>query len=142
MTELKYPEWAREHLTPHLEVQTVSDPGTVELWVHPRQRIPFKPYLHGFELYGFLKEEGLLERSLSFGELKFLEANPHRIPVDWRTQGLNVYAWASVVRGDWGDQVPYLSCGIDPRCQTPQVFWVGIAFGGWGSSARAGLRAA
>lgn len=111
---LRYPDWVREHLTPELEATNLRDPGEVELWLDPRQRTG-NSYLTGHEVYEDLKKAGLLERSLSFGELKFLEKNPDRIPAEFR--GKWVCGWASVVRRAGGNlNVPCLNCNVGQPC--------------------------
>jgi len=95
---LEYPNWVKEHLTPELETKTTRDPGTVELWLDSRQRAGY-PYSTGHEVYDEIKSEGLLNRALSYGELKFYEQNPDKIPTEFKFKGAKICGWATVVRG-------------------------------------------
>lgn len=131
---LEYPDWVRKHMTPEFEATALRDPGKVELWLDPRQEA--SPYPTGHDVYGAIKEGGLLERSLSYGDLKFFEANPDKIPDDWRRRGLWVYAWASVVQSSDGHLlVPCLHCGAGQ----PWFRW-GWLGDGWDGYEPAGLR--
>jgi len=106
---LPYPSWVKEHLTPHLESPIVRDPGPVTTWLDFRQSGLKFP--DGHSIYTAVKRIGKLEISLSFGDLKFLEANPDKIPKDWLKKKLIVHAWASVVlRADGSRCVPGLVC--------------------------------
>ena len=132
--DLLYPEWVEERLTSHLEVTCPEDPGNVELWFHPAQETDTLP--KGEEVYERLTEEHLLERSLSFGHLKWLEAHPEEFPADWHERRLVVFGWASVVRNsDGGRCVPYLYCGDAQPCV--HWHWLGVR---WLARYTAGLR--
>lgn len=113
---LGYPDGVLEHLTPELEAPTVRNPGKVELWLDPRQTSGVSPTLH--EVYEAIKAEGLLERSLSLGELEWYEAHPDQIPPEFK--GKWIYGWASVVQISSGlFQVPALMCDF----KEPYVGW-------------------
>ncbi|MCR4274953.1 MAG: hypothetical protein NUW02_02810 [Candidatus Campbellbacteria bacterium] len=113
---LEYPNWVRKHLTPGLEAPTLRDPGETGIWLDLRQPTSNRPT--GHEVYAGLRAVDLLGRSLSFGDLKWYEANPNCIPADWR--GKVVYGWASVVRDDEDElHVPYMDCGV----KQPSVSW-------------------
>ena len=130
---LEYPSWVREHLTPELEATGLRNPGEVELWFDPRQKTG-NPYPTGHEVYTALKAANFLERSLSYGDLRFFEENPDQIPTEFR--GKWIYGWASVVRSvDGGLNVPYLICNVD----RPYVDWNWLVIQ-WSVREPAGLR--
>lgn len=131
-TKLQYPDWVAERLTPEHEVTELTNPGTVELWLDPRQKS--SPYPTGHEVYEAVKENNLLERSLSYGHLKWFEENRDQIPSEFR--GKLIYGWASVVHhSDGWLRVPYLYCFVD----RPFVDWYGLGYG-WDDHEPAGLR--
>ncbi|GMU73997.1 MAG: hypothetical protein AMXMBFR44_1960 [Candidatus Campbellbacteria bacterium] len=105
-----YPIWVCEHLTPQFEVRVLCNPGSIGLWPDPNQKIG-DPYPTGHEVYESVRANGFLEKSLSYGNLKFLERDPCHIPDDWRERRLKIHAWASVVLDRDGNRcVPYLHC--------------------------------
>jgi hypothetical protein len=108
-TDLVYPDWVAERLTPDLEVTKVTNPGEVKLWLDPRQESENKPTGHEvYEAHG-----DRLKKALSFGNLKWYEENPDQIPAEWREKNLMVYGWASVLRGACGHRfVPSLYCYV------------------------------
>lgn len=132
-TDLVYPKWVAERLTPHLEVTKVTNPGKVKLWLDPRQESENKPT--GHEVY---KAHGdRLKEALSFGNLKWYEESPDQIPVEWREKRLRVYGWASVVRlADGNRNVPYLPCSADRPC----VNWYSLDYR-WDAREPSGLLA-
>lgn len=130
--KLQYPDFVADRLTPKHEVTELTDPGEVELWLDPRQEK--SPYPTGHEVYGAMKSQKHLERSLSYGHLKWYEENRDRIPSEFK--GKLIYGWASVVRSssDWL-LVPCLYCRVDRPC----VHWFSLD-GRWGDHEPAGLR--
>ncbi len=119
-TELQYPSFVRERLTPDLEVTKVTDPGEVDLWLDPRQGSKNKPTGHEvYEAHG----DDRLKKALSLGHLKWFEENPDQIPAEWKGKALLVCGWASVGRDASGDcLVPYFHCFVDP----PRIYWYNL----------------
>jgi hypothetical protein len=129
---LEYPSWVRGHESPEHEAIELRNPGEVELWLDPRQQN--SPYPTGHEVHTTIKKEDLLERSLSFGDLKWYEENQDRIPAEFK--GKLVHGWASVVRSSDGSlRVPCLDCDVG----RPYVVWYNLVFG-WFGYEPAGLR--
>lgn len=120
-TEVEYPNWVEERLTPNLEVTSVTNPGEVELWLDPRQGFENKPTGHEvYEAHG-----DRLKKALSLGQLKFFEENPDKIPAEWKERRLLIYGWASVVRSiDGLRYVPDLDC----RGGRPCVCWYNLGY--------------
>ncbi len=130
--KLQYPDWVKERLTPEHEVTELADPGKVELWLNPHQSS--SPYLTGPKVYEAVKDNNFLERSLSYGHLKWYEENHNQIQAEF--QGKLIYGWASVVHGSGGVlSVPYLNCDVD----RPYVRWHGLGRR-WLDHELAGLR--
>lgn len=128
---LEYPSWVREHETPELESTELRNPGEVELWLDSRQEA--SPYPSGHEVYAAIKENDLLEQSLSFGDLKWYEENRGQIPSEFK--GKLIWGWASVVRRSDGFCVPCLDC----RDDRPYVGWCNLGRR-WRDGGPAGLR--
>lgn len=146
--EFQYPGWVIERLTPGLEATSLRDPGETRLWLDPQQTSSNKPT--GHEVYEAIKANGLLEKSLSFGDLKWYEANPDYIPTEWLGSPADspqrqVYGWASVVsalqsRTDLSlpapkPTVPFLHYYLD----VPHVDWNWLD-NKWNNNQFAGLR--
>lgn len=130
---LEYPNWVRKHLTPEFEATELRNPGEVEPWLDPHQES--SPLPTGHDVYEAVKEKGLLERSLSFGNLKWYEGNPNRIPPEFN--GKLIWGWASVAYHSVGFlHVPCLDC----IAVWPYVYWRRLGRRWWSSVEPAGLR--
>lgn len=132
---LLYSSWVKQHLTPKLEVATVCDPGKVEFWLDSRQNTDSFPTSDN--IYEAIKSsKGLLERSLSLGELMWYEDNPDKAPPNFK--GKWIFGWASVVQDDGGNHhVPFL----DGVSNSFSVVWYSIGSSLFSDNMFAGLRA-
>lgn len=120
------PDWVKERLTPEFETLAVCDPGKVEFWFHPSQ-LTGGPHPIGQEVYKMLKSEELLDRALSYGHLEWYEANPDKIPAEFR--GKRIYGWASTVRrNDDRLFVPHLCCDAHQPHARPYIHWTWLIF--------------
>jgi len=132
--DLVYPDWVRERLTPELEVTKITNPGEVELYFSPSQKLG---NLIGNQVHKDHEEKDLLKRALSFGHLKWYEENSDQIPDEWIKKGLWVYGMVSKVRHANGNRyVPYLDCDAGRPC----VCWCNLVCR-WGAHEPSGLLA-
>ncbi|MDQ5976918.1 MAG: hypothetical protein QG664_831 [Patescibacteria group bacterium] len=124
-----YPDWVRTVMHPELELTgpVEYDLGTVDLWLHYRQKNG--PSLAGYKPYEYLKENGMLKSCLSLRDGE--EIQKKGLPVFRKFfQGKTVPLWKSIVQARSGGlRVPYL-CEHDGmvvmRWDWPENYWIGF----------------
>jgi len=124
-----YPDWVRTVMHPELEPTgpVEYDLGTVDLWLHYRQKNG--PSLAGYKPYEYLKKKKLLEVCLSLRDGE--EIQKKGIAVFRKFfQGKTVPLWKSIVQARSGGlRVPYL-CEHDGmvvmRWDWPENYWIGF----------------
>jgi len=124
-----YPDWVETVM--HLELEPTGpveyDLGTVDLWLHYRQKNG--PSLAGYKPYEYLKKKKLLEVCLSLRDGE--EIQKKGIAVFRKFfQGKTVPLWKSIVQARSGGlRVPYL-CEHDGmvvmRWDWPENYWIGF----------------
>jgi len=107
---IEYPEWVDiDESSIESRLTEVINPGEFEIYQWDSQKTSND--LRGVEVREHIKEKGFLDKTFSYGNLKWFEYNQDQIPKEWMEEKFIIYGYSSVVNDCYYfEHIPYLKC--------------------------------